>query len=438
MWVQGVCNLLATLSKPPWTKPLNWDLHITIDGEERIPFYLYVTYKNPPPCTSSQDALLSRFSQLSTELQLRVLDFCSAPTLYQLMHTPMLRIEAAKQFWSEPDTYYLVEAHWLFGGGHSGYTCYDLSFMAHVQNVEIEYDLRSDDKIAPIQDDVVELDYDKAREFWRTFRISFPLGKKVVVNKNWESLTIRYQNDEPIACSLKVLVETCPIDLEISPFVLVEVSSGGEKRTAPPVAKNWHRVLYRLADNGEWRKVITPNFERKTVLMPPKRFYGPVGEFKGLLHKQERIQLQLTGLGAVAIEALDRHYFGKENPEPFHCPMFGCDVYFEQAGQWTQHAAETHRVDMFIAQPKILPRALQHSFEERKNNLMKEVEARRKKFRRIFNDWNEEGGKKRRELERGWIHQLDNDEVWNTGMKGADSELWELFKDMMDPTWCRS
>ena len=148
--------------------------------------------------------------------------------------------------------------------------------------------------------------------------------------------------------------------------------------------------------------------------------------------------MQLTGLGAVAIEALDRHYFGKENPEPFHCPMFGCDVYFEQAGQWTQHAAETHRVDMFIAQPKILPRALQHSFEERKNNLMKEVEARRKKFRRIFNDWNEEGGKKRRELERGWIHQLDNDEVWNTGMKGADSELWELFKDMMDPTWCRS
>lgn len=93
---------------------------------------------------------------------------------------------------------------------------------------------------------------------------------------------------------------------------------------------------------------------------------------------------------------------------------------------------------MFIAQPKILPRALQHDFEERKNNLTKEVEARRRKFRKIFNDWNEEGGKKRRELERGWIHQLDNDEAWNTGVKGADSELWERFNDMMDPTWCGS
>jgi hypothetical protein len=409
---------------------------MTIDGEGRIPFHSYVGYENTPPCTSSQAALLSRFSQLSTELQLRVLDLCSAPTLWQMMHTPMLRIEAAKRFWAEPDTYYLVEAHWLFGGGHSGYTCYDLSFMSYVQNVEIEYDLRSDDRIAPIPDDVLELNYDKAREFWRTFRMRFPRAKRIVINKNWESLSIRYQNDEPIACSLKVLVETCPIDLDISAFVLVEEGSGGGNRTARPVAKNCHRVLYCLAYDGEWRKLTTSGIERKTVLMPPKRFHGPVGDFKGLFHKQERIQLQLTGLGAVAIEAVDRHYFGKENAEPFHCPAFGCDVYFEKAGQWTQHAAEAHRLDMFIAQPKILPWVLQHDFEERKNNLTTEMEARIREFRKIFNDWNEDGGEKRRELERGWIHQLDNDEAWNTGVKAADSEIWERFNIMMDPTSC--
>jgi hypothetical protein len=292
MWVQGACNLLATLSKPPWTKPLNWDLHMTIDGEGRIPFHLYIKYEDDAStCTSSQAALLSRFSQLSTELQLRVLDFCSAPTLYQMMHTSALRIEAAKRFWSGHDTYYLVEADWLFGGGYSGYTCYDLSFMAYVQNVEIEYDLRSNEDIAPIRDDILELDYDKARDFWRTFRIKFPRAKRVVANKNWGSLTIRYQNDEPIACSLKLLVEKFPIDLEISAFVLVEVSSGGEKRTTPPITKNWHRVLYRLTDDGEWRRVTPSSFGRKTVLMASKRFCGPVGEFKGLLHGQERIQL---------------------------------------------------------------------------------------------------------------------------------------------------
>lgn len=271
-----------------------------------------------------------------------------------------------------------------------------------------------------------------------TFRRRFPSAKTVVVNKNWESLSIRYQDDEHISSSLKVLVETCPIDLEISAFVPVEVGRGGGERTAPPVAKNCHRVFYRLADNGEWRETTSSGFERKTVVMPSKRFYGPVGEFKELLHEQERIQSHLLGLGAVAIEALDRHYFGKENPEPFHCPVSGCDVYFEKAGQCTQHAAETHRVDMFIARPKMLPRALQHEFEERKNNLTKEMEARRRKFRKIFDNWNEEGGEKRRELERGWIHQLDNDEAWNTGVKGADSELWERFNTIMDTAWCGS
>lgn len=263
----------------------------------------------------------------------------------------------------------------------------------------------------------------------------FPGAKRVVINKNWESLTIRYQNDEPIACSIKVLVETCPTDLDISAFVLVEVGSGCGKRTARPVAKNWHRVLYRLADDGQWRKVTTSGFERNTVLMPPKRFHGPFGEFNGIWYEQERIQLQLTGLGAVAIEALDRHYFGKETPEPFHCPESGCDAYFEKAGQWTWHAAEAHMIDMFIARPEMLPHALQHGVEERKNKLIKEAETRRTKFRKLFKDWNEEGGEKRREIERGWIHQLDNDEAWSTGVKGTDSELWERYQAYMDPTW---
>ncbi|KAH9879751.1 hypothetical protein J1614_001774 [Plenodomus biglobosus] len=146
MSVQHICNVLDTLSKPPSTKPLNWDLRMTMYGEGRIPFHLHINYEEDPLCTSSQAAVFSRFSQLCTELQLRVLDFCSVPTLYQMMHTSMLRMEAEKRFWSDPNTYYLVEARWLRGGGHSGYTCYDLSFMAYVQNVEIEYDIRSGDK----------------------------------------------------------------------------------------------------------------------------------------------------------------------------------------------------------------------------------------------------------------------------------------------------
>jgi hypothetical protein len=411
---------------------------MTLDGEERIPFHSYVQSNVVQPRSSSQTSSFPDFNQLPTELQLRILTFCSAPTLYQIMRTSMLRIEAAKLFWADPNTYYLIEASWLFGGGHSGYTCYDLSFMACAQNVEIEYGPGSDDKIDPTRDnDVLELDCKKAQDFWKTFQTRFPRAKRVVVNQNWESLSIRQHDDEPVACCLRVLVEACPVEIDVLAFVLVEVGSGGCKRTAHPVANNWHRVLYQLADDGGWKKVTTSGFERKTILMPSKRIHGPVGGFEGIKYESRRIDLQQIGLGALAIEALDRYYFDKEDTEPFHCPASGCDVYFEKAGQWTQHAAEAHStIDMITeSQFDILPNALQCIFEERKNNLEQERKAVGTKLRKICNDWNEEEGEKRREIERGWIYQLENDEAWDTGTKGTESELWKWFTTVMDPTW---
>lgn len=85
----------------------------------------------------------------------------------------MLRIEAAKIFRADQNTYYLVEASWLFGGAHLGHTCFDLSFMAYAQNVEIEWDVASDYKIGPIRDDILELDYKKGGEFWKTSKRDF-------------------------------------------------------------------------------------------------------------------------------------------------------------------------------------------------------------------------------------------------------------------------
>lgn len=183
-----------------------------------------------------------------------------------------------------------------------------------------------------------------------------------------------------------MLIEACPVEIDVLAFVLV-VGYRGCKRTALPVANNWHRVLYQLANDDEWKKVRTSGFERKTILMPPKRFHGPVGEFEGLKYENRRIQLQRLGLGALTIEALDRHYFDKEDPEPFHCPVSGCDVYFEKAGQWTQHAAEAHSTDLMIkSRFDILPNELQHVFEERKNNLVQERKALGRKARKICND----------------------------------------------------
>lgn len=134
---KDVCNLLDCMSKPPWSKPLNWNLHVTRDGEGRIPFHFFVQCNNEQgPSSPSQCPSFPKFARLPPELRLRVLASCSGPTLWQAMRaSSALRVEAAKLFWADEDTYYVVESEWLLGGGYPGNTWYDVSFARHAQNV---------------------------------------------------------------------------------------------------------------------------------------------------------------------------------------------------------------------------------------------------------------------------------------------------------------
>lgn len=83
----------------------------------------------------------------------------------------------------------------------------------------------------------------------------------------------------------------------------------------------------------------------------------------------------------------------------------------------------------------LLPKELKHEFERRKNSLDEMWEGVGSRSDKIYNDWNKEGCEKRMELERGWLHQLENDEAWDTGVKGTESDLWEYFTMIMDPSW---
>jgi hypothetical protein len=106
MLPEFVCNFLATLTHPPWTKALRRDLHMTLEGEERIPFSFYV---RPSPATagsSCQTTSFSHYNALPSELQVYILTFCSAPTLFQLMKVSSgLRADVGKLFWADPEAY---------------------------------------------------------------------------------------------------------------------------------------------------------------------------------------------------------------------------------------------------------------------------------------------------------------------------------------------
>ncbi|KAF2465802.1 uncharacterized protein BDR25DRAFT_345960 [Lindgomyces ingoldianus] len=383
---QSVCNLRVMLPQPPWTKSFNWNLHITLDGEERIPFHL-------------------------------------------------LRIEAAKLFWADPNTYYLVESHWLLEGGYPGGTCYDLPFLAHVQNVEVEYQHGSDNRIGPLHDGIRDIRQDVVRNFWNTLKKRFPRVRRAVINQNWESLSDKDYNKPAFPC-LKILVESCPLKIDVSAFVLEEASSLPENTTITLPTNKWQRSLYRPTLDGEWRKVA-PCFNRKTILMPMKRFHGPVGEFEKLRYLRNRLALQHFALGPLVIEALDRHHFDEGRQEPFLCPESGCNAYFEKAGQWTMHAIETHNVPSIKEKRfDILPNKLRDAFERHESDLERKREEVAGESRRMFNEWNEEGGEKRRDIERGWMDQLENEEAWDTGTEARESELWKFFTMVMNPTWC--
>jgi hypothetical protein len=96
---QAICNLLTTLSYPPWTKGLDRAVYMTPDGEERIPFYAYIQPTGVGTNTLQHSTTLWAFRQLPAEIQLHILTMCSASTLFQLMRvSSKLRTEASKLF----------------------------------------------------------------------------------------------------------------------------------------------------------------------------------------------------------------------------------------------------------------------------------------------------------------------------------------------------
>lgn len=250
--------------------------------------------------------------------------------------------------------------------------------MASVQNAEIEYNL------SPYEEMGLSV-----RDFWNSFQKEFPSAKKVVFNRIRD-----YLNDMPVdPRGLKTLVGACPAEVGVMVNFIADELSEGYKRTIPPVAKDCHKMLCRLAD-GEWQRVETSGSERKRVIMPPKKFHGLADQAEEASFRHEMIEMQQRDLGALMIEALDRHHFDREDPEPFSCPVPGCNFYCAKAGQWTQHVPEAHRFDLLSNEQvfdneallNFLTETLRPRFEQRKTQLRRETNELRTWLQRCYRD----------------------------------------------------
>lgn len=240
------CSLLETLPLHPWKEELVWNLHATNNWEKRIPFSYYVqpTTSTITNVSGRQATSFHQFSLLAAELQLRILNSCPTATLFQLMRvSSILRAEASKLFWLNPDAHFLGEAYWLLNGGYPGYHCYGPAFLENLQNVEIEYEPSTNKDIWPRFTGNNKIQLDLITTFWESVKWRFPQVKKIVINQNggpgiWKSADI-------VPPPLQALVETCSPTIEIRDLVPERKPlPNAETNTEIQPVTTWQRSVY--------------------------------------------------------------------------------------------------------------------------------------------------------------------------------------------------
>ena len=433
MLPEFTCNFLATLAHPPWTEALKRNLYITQEGEERMPFSLYVQSKPVLEGPFCQPTSFSHYNLLPVELQLRILTFCSASTLFQLMRvSSRIRAEASKLFWAYPGAYFVVEAAWLLGGGYPSYTNSDTAFLASVQNVQVNYWEGTDNIICPLRNETVEIRQDRIADFWKVFTQGCPRAKRVVVNQCWMSAPWR-QETQRVPRALQLLVQSSPPGITASAFIVEEVHVlAGLNKTATS-AEQWQRAVYQQRADSSWERVGLGQ-DWMAVLVPAKRFAGLVERFQEVLLRGSLLTLEEDGLWPGLVEALDRYHFDGGRNRPFSCPSAGCDQYFQEAGEWTKHAAELHNQEwMGGGRFELLPQAIRGEFEQRGAVLARKRKKIWQDARAIRREWKRGGKEQQRLIQRMWINQVKNENPWETEEEICKSGgIWQEFWQEME------
>ncbi|KAH7390992.1 hypothetical protein DE146DRAFT_151338 [Phaeosphaeria sp. MPI-PUGE-AT-0046c] len=431
---QATCNLLATLSYPPWPKSLDREVYMTPGGEERVPFHVHVRRSHISTVPLQYSGALSAFCQLPEELQSYILDLCSDSSLFQLMHTSSkLRIEASKVFWGRKNVYFSVEAQWLLNNAYPGYSYWDTAFLANVQTVQVEYEPTISWKICRKRGETREVQHALLDRFWASLHYRFPNARTVIINHDEEG-TSWADEKEPFPLALQLLLRACPKG--ITSFVLfLEKMALCMADTADWRTAAWQRCLFQQTETGGWHKSESDSI-RKIVLMPPRQFNGPVGLFRGIGYQSYyTIRLQHFGLWVLMVEALDRYYFDMGRKTSFACPFSSCTADFYQGGEWTVHAANTHYQE-WEGLLEILPNTREAAqLRIRSDALDQKKLDVQAQFREIRDAWTLGDKVTQREIKRSWVEQLNRDPSWDTEERGEKNGLWQEFIEALHPSY---
>lgn len=393
---------LRIFNDNPWAGPLNWGMEATHYGEPRMPFAIYVRLD----ATGSEElsSTFPGFQILPAELRIHILSFCDAQTLFQLMHvSSATRAEAKKLFWSLPDAWYHIYGGWLLRSPSNEF--YAAEAQTDIQQVEVDFFNGALHEEHHIHD------------FWQTLLHRFPRATRVVISeprprKSTEVLPPHFQR----------IVRMAPEHISVYASI---------NRTEPDCAMKLKRSLWRrtgsdanASPEGNWEEV-TPLWTRQSILLPPRKFCGPVGAFENALYQYQRYRVRENATRLLLIEAIERHHFDGRCI-PFTCFQPECGDEFKQRGEWAFHAVESDH-DVGMTHPD---KAMQTLRDEKRKTVEQLALDASKAWDEIAEYWGKKGSEKRQTAEQAFLHQLENDPVYSQG-KGRENEIWESMSQYL-------
>jgi hypothetical protein len=406
-----------------WTDPLNWDLHITHEGEPCIPFHLHVQPESRDQPASS----FPQFIQLPVELQHYIMCFCGRAVLYQLMHaSPTTRKEAKKLFWSEPETWYSIHGEWLLAGGFAGHTNTAMDALSYMHQIEVDFGATGplefhawrggihQYKKKPLHDIIWQ---EHIHDFWQTLQRCFPSVTDVVLSQTYAA-----PPDTGVPAELGILAEKSPAGIHTSISCL---------RREVQHYTRLNRVLWRQVYSGNdqlasW-EVFRHNWSRRSVLPPPKSFRGPVGAFCRIGYEAVLRSYQHWACRYIFIYAVEAYYL-QEKQAPYTCLALGCDLQFELPGQWAAHAIDT-RHDEEIKLPDQQTMALFYNHVARVKGMEHQYPDA---IARMQIEWGKQGSQQRSTAEHAFLSQLQHDPLYVQDKPPRESDLWIRFQRAME------
>jgi hypothetical protein len=187
------------------------------------------------------------------------------------------------------------------------------------------------------------------------------------------------------------------------------------------------RIWRELKDNEisceieGWAEI--PNYSQMRIIMPPKKFRGPIGAFEAWLYKSKQLDGRREIVKTMLVTAMERHHFYGRH-EPFTCPVPECWAWFDHPDQFTTHMLVKEKINIdgdhidFLEQ-LVPPEPFESLFvknDEELEKLDQEVDKRLTCFR---DQWDLEGTEKRGATMQIAIHQVEHDPLCLQGGKSA-------------------